>query len=144
MPATYRDKRDGNDSSPTARYQTYSEHFCRIEPPDQFRRARAFRPRKTMTNGSQSQPDEIERVACSVCGGFLRLETSMPESVGHPRYDIMRCVSCEFSQWIADESSSAEPVLQAARTLTQLRASVSCSASSRQRRTMSSPGNAPV
>lgn len=64
----------------------------------------------TMTNGSQSQPDEIERVACSGCSGFLRLETSVPECVGYPRYDIMRCVSCEFSQWIADENSSAGPI----------------------------------
>jgi hypothetical protein len=32
MPATYRDKRDSNDSGPIARDQTYSEHFCRITP----------------------------------------------------------------------------------------------------------------
>jgi hypothetical protein len=88
-------------------------------------------------NGSQFQPDEIERVACSGCGGFLRLETSMPECVGHPRYDVMRCVDCESSQWIAVESSSARPVLQAARTLIRLRAGVSCSVSARLSRTMS-------
>jgi hypothetical protein len=66
----------------------------------------------------QSQPKEIERVACSACGSFLRLEASMPERVGHPRYDMMRCIRCQSIQWIADESFSARPISQAARTLT--------------------------
>jgi hypothetical protein len=65
-----------------------------------------------MTDGLHSQPDEIERIACSGCGGFLRLERSIPERVGHPRYDMMRCVSCESIQCIADYSSSAEPISQ--------------------------------
>ena len=75
-----------------------------------------------------AQPSEIERVACSGCGSFLRLETSMSERVGHPRYDMMRCVRCKLIQCIADESFSAGPVSRAAPTLTQLvRASISCS-----------------
>jgi RNase P subunit RPR2 len=77
-------------------------------------------------DSSQPQPNEVERVACSGCGGFLRLERSMPERFGHPRYDMMRCVSCGFIQLIADESFSAGPVSQAARMLTRLRATVSC------------------
>jgi hypothetical protein len=87
---------------------------------------------------SQSLPDEIERVACSGCGGFLRLETSMRECVGHPRYDVMRYVNCETSQCIAVETSSVAPTLRAVRTLTRLRAGVSCSVSARLSRTMSS------
>jgi RNase P subunit RPR2 len=79
-----------------------------------------------MTDSSQPQPNEIERIACSGCGSFLRLERSMPERVGHPRYDMMRCVRCEFIQYIADESVSGDAIAQAARTLTGLRASVSC------------------
>jgi hypothetical protein len=63
-----------------------------------------------MTDSSQPQPNEIERVACSGFGGFLRLERSMPERVGHPRYDMMRCVSCESIQCIADDSYSAGPI----------------------------------
>jgi hypothetical protein len=26
---------------------------------------------------------------------------SIPKRVGHPRYDIMRCVSCDSVQWFA-------------------------------------------
>lgn len=68
-----------------------------------------------MANGSQLQPNEIQRVACSGCAGFLRLERSMPERVGHPRYDMMRCVRCEFVQWNADESLYVAPASEGAR-----------------------------
>jgi RNase P subunit RPR2 len=80
-----------------------------------------------MMESSYSQPNEIERVACSGCGSFLRLETSMPERVGHPRYDTMRCVRCESVQLIADERSSAGLALCAAQRLSRLRASHRCS-----------------
>jgi RNase P subunit RPR2 len=56
-----------------------------------------------MTDGSEPQPEEIYRIACSKCGSHLKLETSIPKRVGHPRYDVMRCVRCGTVQWIADE-----------------------------------------
>jgi RNase P subunit RPR2 len=51
----------------------------------------------------EAQPNEIERLACSGCAGFLRLETSIPRRMGHPRYDVMRCVNCSVIQWVARE-----------------------------------------
>jgi RNase P subunit RPR2 len=53
------------------------------------------------------QPNEIERVACSGCAGFLRLETSIPRRINQPRYDVMRCVSCSGIQWVAREKIRA-------------------------------------
>jgi hypothetical protein len=62
-----------------------------------------------MTEISRSQPKEAERIACSGCGGFLRLEAAMPAAVGHARYDMMRCVGCDSIQWVAEESFILQP-----------------------------------
>ena len=60
----------------------------------------------------EAQPNEIERLACSGCAGFLKLETSIPRRIGHPRYDVMRCVSCSSVQWVARDKVFAIRVYQ--------------------------------
>src|ERR1700754_4392434 len=74
-----------------------------------------------------SQHDEIERVACPGCGSFLRLEASLPERAGHPRYDVMRCVSCDVIQCVVDERFATGLVARAVQALTKLRATHNCS-----------------
>jgi hypothetical protein len=56
-----------------------------------------------MTEGSELQPKEVERTACSTCGSFLKLEKSIGKCIGHPRFDIMRCVSWGSFQWPVEE-----------------------------------------
>jgi hypothetical protein len=80
-----------------------------------------------MTDSSHVQPKEIERIACSKCGGFLRLETAMRGSVGHPRYDMMRCITCDVIHCVVDEKRLAGLVSRAAQALTTLRATHRCS-----------------
>jgi hypothetical protein len=80
-----------------------------------------------MTDSSRVQPKEIERIACSGCGGFLRLETSMPEGAGHPRYDLMRCVGCDVIHCVVDESFLTGLVSRAVQALIKLRATHRCS-----------------
>jgi hypothetical protein len=61
---------------------------------------------KSMPDGTELQPNEIERIACSGRGGLLRLETSIRQGSGYPYYDIMRCICCGLVQGIADDRAS--------------------------------------
>jgi hypothetical protein len=56
-----------------------------------------------MADSSEQQPKEVERPACAICSGFLKLEASIPARPGHPGYDIMRCVNCDSIAWFERE-----------------------------------------
>jgi DNA-directed RNA polymerase subunit M/transcription elongation factor TFIIS len=47
---------------------------------------------------------EAKQATCEKCGGD-RLEhlTRLPKGMGHPTFDIFRCVACGFVNWFARE-----------------------------------------
>jgi hypothetical protein len=66
-----------------------------------YSRAHLRAREEVMPEGSEPQPDEVERPNCPRCGGVLEHVISIPNRVDHPRYDVMRCVSCDSVLWFA-------------------------------------------
>jgi RNase P subunit RPR2 len=80
-----------------------------------------------MAESLKRERAEIERIACSACGGFLRLEASLSPQANGRRYHIMRCGGCATIQWIADEQASKDQISHVMEALKRLRASHRCS-----------------
>jgi RNase P subunit RPR2 len=82
---------------------------------------------ETMAESLKRESAEIERIACSACAGFLRLEASLSPHANGRRYHIMRCGGCATIQWIADDRESKEHLSRVMQALKRLRASHRCS-----------------